>query len=85
MDLNQMEANDGMAEDEQVDDLWVTLSSMGFADDLQLDEVTIRYNFWYSYFGFILFGLCFISLGTCVEFLGVCGIIGVVFCQISNT
>ena len=39
MDLNQMEANDALAEGEQVDDLWVTLSSMGFADDLQRDEV----------------------------------------------
>nr|XP_054764136.1 EF-hand calcium-binding domain-containing protein 7-like [Lytechinus pictus] len=38
LDLNEMEANDGYAEGGEVDDLWVTLSSMGFADDLILDE-----------------------------------------------
>ncbi|XP_071799605.1 EF-hand calcium-binding domain-containing protein 7-like [Asterias amurensis] len=35
MDLNQMEANDL---DGDTDDLWVTLQSMGFSDDLALDE-----------------------------------------------
>ncbi|XP_071486915.1 EF-hand calcium-binding domain-containing protein 7-like [Diadema antillarum] len=38
MDLNQMEATDGFTENGEVDDLWVTLSSMGFAEDLVLDE-----------------------------------------------
>ncbi|XP_038048432.1 EF-hand calcium-binding domain-containing protein 7-like [Patiria miniata] len=35
MDLNQMEANDLEGD---TDDLWETLHSMGFADDLKLDE-----------------------------------------------
>ncbi|XP_071953053.1 EF-hand calcium-binding domain-containing protein 7-like [Antedon mediterranea] len=35
MELNQMEAND---EEGDTEDLWVTLNSMGFADDLKLDE-----------------------------------------------
>ena len=38
MDLNQMEANDPQGD---TDDLWVTLHSMGFANDLKLDEVWI--------------------------------------------
>lgn len=38
MDLNQMEANDGFAEGGDTDDLWVTLGSMGIAQDLTLDE-----------------------------------------------
>ena len=41
MDLNQMEANDL---DGDTDDLWVTLQSMGFSDDLALDEVTLVFS-----------------------------------------
>ncbi|XP_033117524.1 EF-hand calcium-binding domain-containing protein 7-like [Anneissia japonica] len=37
MELNQMEAND---EEGDTEDLWVTLNSMGFADDLRLDEAS---------------------------------------------
>ncbi len=41
MDLNQMEANDL---DGDTDDLWVTLQSMGFSDDLALDEVALYFR-----------------------------------------
>ena len=38
--LNQMEADDNQGD---TDDLWVTLSSMGFNKELKLDEVGFSY------------------------------------------